>query len=76
MSNFKVMYIDESSKRTVNILLTITGAAVVIPREGDRVEINDETFIVEYIVHSFLAGSPTQVIEVHVVNHFEFSMRE
>ena len=76
MSNFRVLYVDDSSQSTVNILLTVDGSAVVIPRKGDGVTINDETFIVEFIVHSFLKGSPTQVIEVHVINGFEFSMRD
>ena len=76
MTNFRVLYVDDSSGSTVGVLLTVNGAQVVIPREGDRVEINDETFIVEYIVHSFLSGSSTQVIEVRVINRFEFCMRE
>lgn len=76
MTNFRVMYIDESEQRSKGVVLTIDCAAAVIPRKGESVQIDNEDFVVEFVVHSFISGSQTQVVEVHIVNGFEFCMRE
>jgi len=73
---FRILYIDDSSESSAGIVLTIDGDNVVVPLKGDAITVNESTFIVEYITHSFLDGSPTHVIEVHVINHFEYCMRE
>lgn len=73
----RVFFIDNSNNSGVGVLLEMTSHdnTLVIPREGESIQINDDDFIIDRVSHSFISGSPNQVIEIALIDTVEYLNR-